>query len=114
MALHRPSEGQLKLIEGTNDLAELADRCPIEVLTGQEPGCDCGIVLDCRCCQYLHHQRLRLPQHNAPRSHVGLKSTEAGAEILRKSFCKVQPMGQQNMGTVRAQDLSVSHIFERQ
>ena len=42
-----------------------------------------------------------------------LKSSETGAQILRKPFCQIQPMGQQNMGTVRTQDLSVPHIFKR-
>ena len=58
MALHRPSEGQLSLIQRTNELAESTDRCLIEILTGQKPGRDSGIVLYRRHRQHFHHQRL--------------------------------------------------------
>src|SRR6185295_16007078 len=112
MALHRPSEGELNLIQGTDDLGKTTDSFSIEILSDQEPGCDGDIVLDCCRCHHLDHQRLRLPECNAPGSHIGLKSSETAVEILRKPFCQIQPMGQQNLGTVRAQNLSVSDIFK--
>src|SRR5262245_20488002 len=112
MALHRPAEGQLNRVQGTDDLVETTDGFPIEILPDQESGRDCEIVLDCCRCQHLYHQCLRLLQHYAPRPHIDLKSFETCVKVLRKSLCQVQPMSQDYMTTVRAQDFSISYIFK--